>query len=132
SSTDPARATARRVKVGAYLVVGHDRRWRWFLGVREVFRRDAPLDRPYPSAARGWCSARPGRPGHSTRRGPPAARRSSRAGRRRHEAKRSVAMMQHGVVIAGGGPTGLMLGGELALAGADVVIVERRESQDLA
>jgi 2-polyprenyl-6-methoxyphenol hydroxylase-like FAD-dependent oxidoreductase len=36
------------------------------------------------------------------------------------------------VVIAGGGPTGLMLAGELALAGIDVVIVERRASQDLA
>src|SRR5947207_4907128 len=38
----------------------------------------------------------------------------------------------HAVVIAGGGPTGLMLAGELALAGVDVVIVERRVSQDLA
>ena len=37
----------------------------------------------------------------------------------------------HDVVIAGGGPTGLMLAGELALAGVDVVIVERRTSQDL-
>jgi 2-polyprenyl-6-methoxyphenol hydroxylase-like FAD-dependent oxidoreductase len=39
---------------------------------------------------------------------------------------------EHGVVIAGGGPTGLMLAGELALAGADVAVVERRASQDLA
>src|SRR5881398_2772655 len=38
----------------------------------------------------------------------------------------------HAVVIAGGGPTGLMLAGELALANVDVVIVERRPSQDLA
>lgn len=38
---------------------------------------------------------------------------------------------QHAVVIAGGGPTGLMLAGELALARVDVAIVERRESQDL-
>jgi len=30
------------------------------------------------------------------------------------------------VVIAGGGPTGLMLAGELALAGVDVAVVERR------
>ncbi|HEX2467908.1 MAG TPA: FAD-dependent monooxygenase [Solirubrobacterales bacterium] len=36
------------------------------------------------------------------------------------------------MVIAGGGPTGLTLAGELALAGADVAIVERRASQDLA
>ncbi len=35
------------------------------------------------------------------------------------------------MVIAGGGPTGLMLAGELALAGTDVAIVERRSSQDL-
>ncbi|MGH9078272.1 MAG: FAD-dependent monooxygenase [Acidimicrobiales bacterium] len=40
-------------------------------------------------------------------------------------------MTQHAVVIAGGGPAGLMLAGELALAGIDVVIVERRASQDL-
>ena len=37
----------------------------------------------------------------------------------------------HAVVIAGGGPTGLMLAAELALARVDVVIVERRASQDL-
>ncbi|NUQ28002.1 MAG: hypothetical protein HOQ35_05755 [Acidobacteriaceae bacterium] len=37
----------------------------------------------------------------------------------------------HAVVIAGGGPTGLMLAGELALAGVDVAIVERRTSQEL-
>ncbi len=40
-------------------------------------------------------------------------------------------MTEHAVVIAGGGPTGLMLAGELALAGIDVVIVERRTSQDV-
>jgi 2-polyprenyl-6-methoxyphenol hydroxylase-like FAD-dependent oxidoreductase len=38
---------------------------------------------------------------------------------------------EHAVVIAGGGPTGLMLAGELALAGVDVAIVERRASQEL-
>ena len=41
-------------------------------------------------------------------------------------------MTEHAVVIAGGGPTGLMLAGELALAGVDVAIVERRANQDLA
>lgn len=41
------------------------------------------------------------------------------------------AMTGHTVVIAGGGPTGLMLAGELALASVDVVVVERRTSQDL-
>jgi 3-(3-hydroxy-phenyl)propionate hydroxylase len=40
-------------------------------------------------------------------------------------------MTEHAVVIAGGGPTGLMLAAELALARVDVVIVERRASQDL-
>jgi 2-polyprenyl-6-methoxyphenol hydroxylase-like FAD-dependent oxidoreductase len=39
---------------------------------------------------------------------------------------------EHAVVIAGGGPTGLMLAGELALAGIDAAIVERRDSQELA
>ena len=38
---------------------------------------------------------------------------------------------EHAVVIAGGGPTGMMLAGELALAGIDVVIVERRADQEL-
>jgi len=42
-----------------------------------------------------------------------------------------MAMTEHAVVIAGGGPTGLMLAGELALAGIDVAIVERREGQEL-
>jgi 2-polyprenyl-6-methoxyphenol hydroxylase-like FAD-dependent oxidoreductase len=37
----------------------------------------------------------------------------------------------HSVAIAGAGPTGLMLAGELALAGIDVAIVERRAAQDL-
>jgi 3-(3-hydroxy-phenyl)propionate hydroxylase len=40
-------------------------------------------------------------------------------------------MTEHAVVIAGGGPTGLMLAAELALAGVDVLIVERRTSQAL-
>ena len=40
-------------------------------------------------------------------------------------------MTDHGVVIAGGGPTGLMLAAELARAGTDVLVVERRTSQAL-
>src|SRR5919197_2970922 len=40
-------------------------------------------------------------------------------------------MTEHAVVIAGGGPTGLMLAGELALAGVDAAIVERRTSVEL-
>ncbi len=40
-------------------------------------------------------------------------------------------MTKHAVVIAGAGPTGMMLAGELALAGIDVAIVERRASQEL-
>ena len=41
-------------------------------------------------------------------------------------------MTDHAVVIAGGGPTGMMLAGELALAGVDVAIVERRPGPELA
>ena len=41
-------------------------------------------------------------------------------------------MTEHAVVIAGGGPAGLMLAAELGLAGVDVTVVERRASQDLA
>ncbi|TPM37276.1 FAD-dependent monooxygenase [Mesorhizobium sp. B2-3-4] len=37
----------------------------------------------------------------------------------------------HAVLIAGSGPTGLMLAGELALAKVDVAIVERRPTQQL-
>ena len=39
-------------------------------------------------------------------------------------------MAEHAVVIAGGGPTGLMLAAELALAQVDVVIIERRAAPD--
>ncbi|MBI2704862.1 MAG: FAD-dependent monooxygenase [Actinobacteria bacterium] len=38
---------------------------------------------------------------------------------------------ERAVVIAGGGPTGLMLAAELTLAGIDVVVVERRANQSL-
>ncbi len=37
----------------------------------------------------------------------------------------------HAVVIGGAGPTGLMLAGELALAGIDVAVVERRTNQEV-
>jgi len=40
-------------------------------------------------------------------------------------------LTEHAVVIAGSGPTGMMLAGELALAGVDVAVVERRESAEL-
>lgn len=41
-------------------------------------------------------------------------------------------MGEHEVVIAGGGPAGMMLAAELALAGVDVVLVERRPDHGLA
>src|SRR3977135_1312512 len=40
-------------------------------------------------------------------------------------------MSEHAVLIAGGGPTGMMLAAELTLAGADGLIVERRASVKL-
>jgi len=43
-----------------------------------------------------------------------------------------MAITEHVVVIAGGGPTGMMLAAELALAKVDVAIVERRAGQELA
>lgn len=39
---------------------------------------------------------------------------------------------EHAVVIAGGGPAGLMLAAELALAGVTATVVERRPDQELA
>ncbi|SDI23176.1 2-polyprenyl-6-methoxyphenol hydroxylase [Bradyrhizobium sp. Rc2d] len=44
---------------------------------------------------------------------------------------RTAAMTDHAVVIAGAGPTGLMLAAELALANVDVAVVERRANQEL-
>jgi len=38
----------------------------------------------------------------------------------------------HDVVIVGSGPTGMMLAGELRLAGVDAVVLERRRSPELA
>jgi 2-polyprenyl-6-methoxyphenol hydroxylase-like FAD-dependent oxidoreductase len=40
-------------------------------------------------------------------------------------------MGEHAVVIAGGGPTGMMLAGELTLLGVDVAVLERRAGPDL-
>jgi 3-(3-hydroxy-phenyl)propionate hydroxylase len=40
-------------------------------------------------------------------------------------------MAEHAVVIAGGGPTGMMLAAELALAKVDVAVVERRSNHVL-
>ena len=80
-----------------------------------------------------------GQPGHAALRqqrlpAPPACDGTG-DGRRRptvlSAARVVAAMTEHAVVIAGGGPTGLMLAAELALAGIDVVIVERRANQDL-
>ncbi len=41
-------------------------------------------------------------------------------------------MKDHAVIIAGAGPTGLMLAAELSLLGVDVALIERRHSQALA
>ncbi|AMA59370.1 FAD-dependent monooxygenase [Bradyrhizobium sp. CCGE-LA001] len=55
--------------------------------------------------------------------------------RSNHEAHRAganaAASADHAVLIAGGGPTGLMLAAELALAKVDVAVIERRASQAL-
>ena len=45
---------------------------------------------------------------------------------------RNPATTDHAVLIAGGGPTGLMLAAELALADVDVAVVERRANQELS
>ena len=44
----------------------------------------------------------------------------------------SVAKTEHAVVIVGGGPTGMMLAAELALAGVDVALLERRADHVVA
>jgi 2-polyprenyl-6-methoxyphenol hydroxylase-like FAD-dependent oxidoreductase len=45
---------------------------------------------------------------------------------------RRVVVTEHAVVIAGGGPTGMMLAAELALAKVDVAVLERRPDHVLA
>ena len=62
---------------------------------------------------------------------PPARPRRARRAQA-HRRRAGASDLMHAVVIAGGGPTGLMLAGELALAGVDVAIVERRAGQELA
>ncbi|MEZ4298351.1 MAG: FAD-dependent monooxygenase [Polyangiaceae bacterium] len=42
-----------------------------------------------------------------------------------------IPIRDHAVLIAGGGPTGLMLAAELALASVDVAVIERRQSQQV-
>lgn len=49
----------------------------------------------------------------------------------RDESRRDESVTEHAVVIAGAGPTGLMLAAELALAQVDVALVERRKSHDV-
>ncbi|WP_128926932.1 FAD-dependent monooxygenase [Bradyrhizobium guangxiense] len=57
---------------------------------------------------------------------------TSRSRRRAQNADaRNRTLTDHAVVIAGGGPTGLMLAAELALADVDVAVVERRADQTL-
>jgi 2-polyprenyl-6-methoxyphenol hydroxylase-like FAD-dependent oxidoreductase len=108
--------------------------------------RAEPMAKPdlHASAARalaGPGDARRGVPARGPARQGVAQRTRMRdQGRRQQRAVRGVgdesgeraAMTEHAVVIAGGGPTGLMLAGELALARVDVAIVERRASQELA
>src|SRR3954469_10123280 len=54
---------------------------------------------------------------------------SPHAGRRQW--RRSMYVAEHEVVIAGGGPAGMMLAAELALANVDVAVVERRRDHVL-
>ena len=49
-----------------------------------------------------------------------------------HAGEAAPERMDADVIIVGTGPTGLMLAGELALAGIDVAVVERRPDQKLA
>src|SRR5262249_51448931 len=96
---------------------------------------DAP-EGPYPPITRSA-----GEPKWLTPVGNPYGRSRPRRRRRRARWARGTEprlgsrkgwwMADHAVVVAGAGPTGLMLAGELALAGVDVAIVERRASQDL-
>lgn len=42
-----------------------------------------------------------------------------------------MSVSEYDVIVAGSGPTGLMLPGELALGGVDVGLVERRMGQEV-
>ncbi len=77
---------------------------------------------------RGSCRKRPGRAHHDSFAAPTTA---STSGARSCGMNLSSSMSRHQVVIAGAGPTGLMLAAELTLAGIDAVVVERRATQNL-
>lgn len=85
-------------------------------------------DQPGSARGAGPADALPG-PTRRARHEKGARRTPDRPGRSRG-ADHSV-HADHAVVIAGGGPTGLMMAAELALAGVDVAVVEPRSDQEL-
>src|SRR5262245_9979257 len=90
-----------------------------------LWRRDPSASHVHSMPDTGACHKPPITP-HSLR-----SQTKTRAMRRFEMDKQSRRSVAHAVVIAGGGPTGLMLAAELALARVDVALVERRADQNL-
>ena len=104
-----------------YIIVGKDAD-----DIGTVPTRQDGVTRPlhfHYTLGRGACG--------KTRVVPQNGRTTQRSGGDATKTVRRVPIVDADVVVAGAGPTGLMLAGELALAGVDVAIVERRASQDL-
>src|SRR5690606_19631929 len=115
-ATPESRARSRRQRVAWR---DHPRRR------RPGSHRESGLFRAPPRTPRRPPCSKYGLPGDLYQ----APARSACLRARREHSRNGRHGMSHAVVIAGGGPTGMMLGAELALAGIDVVIIERRPDQ---
>src|SRR3954451_1059522 len=97
------------------------------VGHRDGADSGAPRPEPSRRLARAPDCASPPLPRYSRCGG----LRQDRDGAGQSAAVTANTAAEHAVVVAGGGPTGLMVAAELKLAGVDVAVVERRTTQQV-